>query len=108
MNRRLFGGVAGIIFGAAVLARSASGAAGDWPQWRGPNRDDVSLEKGLLQDWPSGGPPLAWKATGVGEGYSTVSVQGERVYTIGDRKDGSYLIALNVADGKQIWTAKLG
>lgn len=83
-------------------------AADDWPQWRGPNRDNVSTEKGLLQEWPANGPSLAWKATGLGEGYSTVSIQGDRVYTIGDRKDGSYVIALNLSDGLQIWAAKLG
>jgi len=81
---------------------------GDWPQWRGPNRDDLSQEKGLLQDWPTGGPPLAWKATAIGEGYSTVSVEGDRLYTIGDRKDASYVMALNLTDGKQLWAAKLG
>jgi outer membrane protein assembly factor BamB len=36
----------------------------DWPQWRGPNRDGVSAERGLLKAWPAGGPPLAWKASG--------------------------------------------
>jgi len=41
-------------------------AADDWPQWRGPNRDGVSAEKGLLQAWPAGGPPLAWTASGAG------------------------------------------
>ena len=43
--------------------------AGDWPQWRGPNRDGVSTEKGLLDKWPEGGPKLVWKAEGVGEGF---------------------------------------
>jgi outer membrane protein assembly factor BamB len=91
-----------------LQAGAAAVSSGDWPQWRGPNRDDVSQEKGLLQDWPAGGPPLAWKAAGLGEGYSTVSVQADRIYTIGDRKDASYVIALDLADGKQIWAAKLG
>ena len=44
-------------------------AASDWPQWRGPNRDDVSAEKGLLQQWPTGGPTLAWKTSGLGAGF---------------------------------------
>src|SRR5687768_3467067 len=34
--------------------------AADWPQFRGPNRDDVSRERGLLQQWPEGGPPQKW------------------------------------------------
>ena len=53
--------------------------AGDWPQFRGPNRDGVSTETGLLQSWPADGPPLAWTAKGLGGGYSTVSVAGDRV-----------------------------
>src|SRR2546430_17346271 len=74
--------------------------ASDWPQWRGPNRDDVSTEKGLLQDWPSGGPTQEWKASGPRGGYATVSLQGGRLYTGGDRKEGSVLIALNAARGQ--------
>jgi hypothetical protein len=46
----------------------ASGA--DWPQWRGPNRDGISPDTGLLSEWPTDGPPLAWKGTGIGHGYS--------------------------------------
>ena len=48
--------------------------AGDWPQWRGPNRDDISTETGLLKSWPAGGPALAWKARGMGIGFSSVSI----------------------------------
>src|SRR5437899_5986019 len=113
MNKSLVGGRLtaigfAIFFSFHNLNGDAAPNAGDWPQWRGPNRDDVSTEKGLLQDWPAAGPPLAWKATGLGEGYSTVSIQGGRVYTIGDRKDASYVTAMNLADGKQVWTSKLG
>ena len=48
--------------------------ATDWPQWRGVERNGISPETGLLKSWPAGGPPLVWKATGLGEGYSDVSV----------------------------------
>jgi outer membrane protein assembly factor BamB len=87
----------------AVLA-----APGDWPQFRGPNRDGASAETGLLQELPPGGPPLVWKATGLGVGYSTVAVVGKRVYTIGENSESSSVVALNTADGKQVWSAKLG
>ena len=83
-------------------------AAPDWPQWRGPNRDDVSTETGLLKSWPAGGPPLAWKATGVGAGFATVSVAGDRIFTAGDIGSESRVIALNRGDGKEVWSAKLG
>jgi hypothetical protein len=55
---------------------AASTMAADWPQWRGPRRDAISTETGLLKEWPSGGPPLVWKAKGLGAGYSSVAVVG--------------------------------
>jgi len=82
--------------------------ASDWPQWRGPNRDNVSTETGLKADWPRGGPALLWKATGLGDGYSTVAVVGDRLFTIGDRRDASYVTAFNTANGQAVWAAKLG
>ncbi|HOX58294.1 MAG TPA: PQQ-like beta-propeller repeat protein [Candidatus Paceibacterota bacterium] len=90
------------------LAAAAQAAPGDWPQFRGPNRDGASAETGLLRELPPGGPPLAWKATGLGIGYSTVSVLGNRVYTIGDDNEASSVVALNATDGKRVWSAKLG
>jgi outer membrane protein assembly factor BamB len=83
-------------------------AADDWPQFRGPNRDGISAEHGLLKDWPAGGPRLVWKATGLGAGYSTVSVVGKKIYTSGDNAATSLVLALNADDGKQVWAAKLG
>lgn len=40
----------------------------DWPQWQGPDRNAISKEKGLLQEWPKDGPPLVRKVTGIGGG----------------------------------------
>ncbi|HWX23157.1 MAG TPA: PQQ-binding-like beta-propeller repeat protein [Candidatus Binatia bacterium] len=90
------------------LAAIAPATASDWPQWRGPHRDGVSSETGLLKDWPAGGPPLVWEATGLGSGFATVSVVDERIYTAGEKEASSFVFALNVADGKQVWSAKLG
>jgi outer membrane protein assembly factor BamB len=90
------------------LAGAVLAARADWPQFRGPNRDDVSADTGLLKEWPQGGPPLLWKATGLGTGYSGVSVAGSRIYTIGENTESSSVVALNAADGKPLWTAKLG
>ena len=91
----------------ALLATfTLSALASDWPQWRGPNRDGVSTEKGLLDEWPEGGPKLLWKATGVGVGFSSVSVIGDRIYTMGDGKTASYVYCLSAKSGKIIWTSK--
>jgi outer membrane protein assembly factor BamB len=83
-------------------------AAADWPQWRGPNHNDISTETGLLKEWPASGPKLVWTAHGLGEGYSGVAVAGGRLYTAGDKGDSSFVIALNETDGKTVWSAKLG
>src|SRR5437899_134650 len=73
-----------------LLATSSLSVASDWPQFRGPNRDGVSTETGLLKDWPAGGPRLVWKTTGLGKGYSTVAIAGGRIYTLGAEKDSTF------------------
>ena len=91
-----------------TLSISAANAFGDWPQWRGPNRDGHSADTGLLKKWPEGGPKLLWKATGLGKAYAGVSVVGDRIFTAGETGDSNYLIALSRADGKPLWKTKLG
>src|SRR6266498_3996068 len=70
-------------------------APGEWPGWRGENRDGISKETGLLQTWPKGGPALAWRATGLGEGYSSVSLAGGRIFTMGNRGQEELVLALD-------------
>src|SRR5687767_10742711 len=84
-------------------------SADDWPQWQGPDRNAISKETGLLKEWPNDGPPLAWKASGIGKGMGGIAVIRGRIYTTGD--DGqqtAWLYALNESDGKPIWSAKIG
>ena len=83
-------------------------AATDWPQWRGSQRDGKSVETGLLREWPAGGPPKKWKAEGLGEGYSTVAVTQGRVFTMGQRGDVEYVIALDEATGSKVWETAAG
>jgi outer membrane protein assembly factor BamB len=90
------------------LPIGAVGASGDWPQWRGPNRDGHSPDVGLLKQWPAGGPTLVWKASGLGAGYTSVSVVGDRLFAMGEKGDANFAIALNRADGKTLWTAHVG
>ena len=92
-----------------LLALTTSpGWAADWPQWRGPNRDNLSPETGLLATWPAGGPPLAWKATDVGAGYASVAVVGDKIFTSGDFTNGAFVLALDVKSGKRLWQSPLG
>jgi outer membrane protein assembly factor BamB len=97
-----------LLTAAVTLALTFTLTAADWPQFRGPARDGVAKEKGLLQSWPDGGPPLAWTAKGLGGGYSSVSVSGDRVYTLGNKGKESHVVAVSRADGKVLWTSAVG
>jgi len=92
----------------ALLCVPSQVEADDWPQWRGPNRDGKSAETGLLQEWPEEGPPLAWKASGIGAGFSSVSVAKGRIFTMGDLEDGQYVFALNEDGGEILWKTQVG
>lgn len=105
MNPRRFVLVAALL-GALTQPRSP---AADWPQWRGPNRDDLSAETGLIKSFPSNGPKLLWKSQETGLGYSAVSVVGGVVYGFGStgHETGEYLFALDGATGKQKWKSPI-
>ncbi len=74
----------------------------DWPQWRGPRRDAISSETGLLPSWPTEGPRLLWKTDGLGRGWSSPIVVGERIYITGDVGDDLVIFALDL-DGNLQW-----
>jgi len=95
--------LAGILFGIVGIH-----AAADWPHWQGPDRNRISPETGLLQEWPPSGPRLIWTASGLGGGYGSMAVVGDRVYFQGARGANSVVIALNRADGKEVWSKSLG
>jgi len=90
------------------LASAQQPAPKEWSQWRGPSRDGISEETGLLQEWPKSGPPLAWRSNGVGNGYSSFSTSGGRLYTLGARAGVEYVIALDRATGKKVWETQNG
>ena len=95
-----------VLLALAHQALAQSGA--NWPQWRGPNRDGISKETGLLKQWPAEGPPLVWKASGAGGGYSSFSVANGKLYTMGLRGDREFVIAFDVATGKEAWSTAHG
>ncbi len=97
------------IRGLLVLSAALSVAASDWPQWRGPERNGISRETGLLKEWPKDGPKLLWKVSAAGRGYATPAVVGERLYVLGnDGLDDEFVQALDVKDGKRVWQTRLG
>jgi outer membrane protein assembly factor BamB len=83
-------------------------APAEWSQWRGPNRDGISAETGLLGEWPAGGPPLAWQTRGAGTAYSSFSTSGGRLYTLGARDDVEYVMAFDRATGRKLWETPNG
>ncbi len=104
--RRLGGIPAGWVRGGAValllVAFVAPLFAGDWPQWRGPNRNGISSETGWLDHWPAEGPPIAWKAA-VGMGFSSFAVAAGRVYTTGNSENTDTLFCFDAATGRELW-----
>ena len=95
-----------LLFIANVAMAQSNNA--NWPQWRGPNRDGISKETGLLKQWPAEGPPLVWKATGAGRGFSSFSLANGRLFTMGLRGDREFVIAFDVATGKEAWATPHG
>ena len=79
---------------AGVGATDLQGAF-DWPQWQGPQRDAKSAETGLFQEWPKGGPPLAWRTTGLGAGMGGIAVADGRIYYRTEEKGEVLLIEPN-------------
>ncbi|HUU60415.1 MAG TPA: PQQ-binding-like beta-propeller repeat protein [Phycisphaerae bacterium] len=81
---------------------AAAGADGNWPQWRGPNRDGISSEAGWSTSWPMEGPPKVWRAS-VGQGYSSISVAAGRAYTMGNAQGRDVVYCFDAAGGKELW-----
>lgn len=86
----------------AVAAISALGA--DWPQFRGPDRNNISAETGLLRSWPDQGPKVLWK-TSVCEGYAGAAIRDGRLYLNDyDIQKKEHLVrCISLANGKDLW-----
>lgn len=97
---------------ALVSALTTPAAAGDWPQFHGPNRDAICTETGLLRAWPEGGPKLLWTMTGLGRGYSTIAIADGKLYTMGDRARGDdeeqEVLAYELSTRKLLWATRIG
>ncbi|MFP6762485.1 MAG: PQQ-binding-like beta-propeller repeat protein [Planctomycetaceae bacterium] len=84
------------------------GFSNDWPQYRGPNRDNRSPARGLTTDWGSRGPETAWLATGLGEGYSSVALAHGMIYSMGNIGQDEMVLALDARTGNRVWATRSG
>ncbi len=91
-----------------VAAACSPASADDWPSWRGNNRNAVSKETGLIDSWPVDGPPVEWRASGIGKGYSSVVVSNGLVFTMGRLDSDVYCFAIELQTGDQRWSTKIG
>ncbi len=109
-----------VIVAGILVGMLAGVARADWPCFRGPNQNGICTETGLLQEWPEDGPKLLWKMNGIGRGYSSVSIVGKQLFTMGDlpvagRRDAKgkplnrqYVIAVDLGRQKVAWKTQIG
>ncbi len=90
----------------STLRGQVPAGPGDWPQWRGPNRDGVSAETGLLDEWPPSGPSVLWEVNHAGVGYSSVAVKDGRIFTQGDIDGVEHVIAIDAKNGSVLWAVQ--
>ncbi len=99
---------ASFVFILILMPIIAQAADGPWNQWRGPDRDDLSTETGLLQEWPAGGPEKLWEFTDCGIGYAGPAIVGSRLYILGSRNGEEFLLCLDATNGSEVWASPLG
>lgn len=97
--------LATLLLSPAAWADPSKGA--DWPQFRGPQQNGVSVEKGLLRTWPESGPEVLWKKP-IGSGFSTVTVAGGALYTMAVEGESETAYRLRGSDGEVVWRVPLG
>ena len=90
-----------------LLLLTAAAQAADWPQWRGPQRDGISSETGLLQSWSADGPAVQWR-TRLGNGFSGISIANGRVFTMFAQGDDEFAICLDAETGAERWRHRTG
>jgi outer membrane protein assembly factor BamB len=102
------------VLASLTLLSCTVASAADWPQWRGPNRDGKSAEKGLMVGFPADGPKLLWSVEElekIGTGYGTPAIVGGKLYIVGangakqDAKE--FVSCLDVATGTAVWQTPL-
>src|SRR5262249_31408616 len=74
----------------------------DWPQWRGPDRDGVARDTGLLAEWPKDGPTVVWRQP-IGGGFSSPAIAAGRIYCMDKQGNEERLLCLEAYRGKLLW-----
>jgi outer membrane protein assembly factor BamB len=94
----------------ALLLFPAFAQASDWLQWHGPNRDAKSTETGLLKAWPESGPALERTIEGLGIGWSSPCVMGNRLYSTGEFEGRLRLMCFDISSPQtaQVWNSDAG
>lgn len=92
----------------SVQVGKAANLSGDWPQWRGPNRDGISEETGLLESWQNKPPKLLWTASGLGSGFASISIADGLIFTMGDKGNDQLVIAVSLEGGSPVWERRIG
>jgi len=86
----------------SISVVSLSAEAANWPCFHGPMRNNIAADTGLMQTWPQDGPKLLWMASGIGHGYSSVSISAGRIYTAGMIDRQTHVTAMDMS-GKRLW-----
>ena len=99
-----------IIYLVCLLSIGACTTKKEISDWRGPNRDGIYHESGLLKQWPEEGPELLWSVEGLGFGYNSVAVAGSRIYVTGVKDSAQSVGTLSALDlnGMLLWEKVYG
>jgi len=79
----------------------------DWLQWRGPNRDGISSETGILKTWPAAGPTVVWRVQ-LGEGFSSLAIANSSAYTMFSKGNDEHLVCFEANSGAEKWRFRTG
>ena len=109
----IFSPVCRLTFGLSLtLVLVNHAVAEDVTQWRGTGHRGVYKETGLLKTWPGDGPPMLWKTSGIGAGYSSPTIVNGKIYFTGIKDAGGgkveFMSCLDAAKGKILWQTEYG
>jgi outer membrane protein assembly factor BamB len=96
-----------LIIAILYIALCTSLTAQDVAQWRGPNRDGIYTETGLMKKWPDGGPKLLWHYDELGDGHTSAAVTSNAIYTTGMINGKGNIFAFDLK-GKLLWKKEYG